>query len=83
MESIYIVIENGTPYPVAYLTYVDATNAVKGRYAKCIEADIEECGTTESVIDAPEDSAGVTRLYVEKEIHIEIHRLPIDTTRHP
>ena len=84
MEYIYIVVENWIPYPAAYLTYVDAANAVKERYGKCVEAQIEECGgMTESVIDAPEDTSGVTRLYVERGINIEIHRLPINKTTTP
>lgn len=83
MESIYIVVENWIPYPAAYLTYVDAANAVKERYGKRVEAEIEECGMTESVIDAPEDTSGVTHLYVERGININIYRLPIDTTATP
>ena len=79
--DVYIVIENGDPYLVAYTTYAAAVAAVKLKHKEAIEEElrwIEEnnhpgCND----VDVPESATGLSRLYIEKGIHIEIHRLPV------
>lgn len=78
---IYVVVENGDPYGVAYTTYDAAVAAVKLKHKEAIEEElrwIEENnhpGCNE--VDVPESATGLSRLYIEKGIHIEIHRLPV------
>jgi hypothetical protein len=63
--DIYVVIENGEAYPDPYKTYKEAVDAVKQKHAdeldnECNEVDVEE--------------KAITYLYIEKGIHIYIHR---------
>ena len=76
MTVIYVVIENGDPYPSAYTSFVAASEAVKTKYRETVEEQIAEGGTC-SEIDVPENTSGTTYLYVEKGIHIYIYRLPV------
>ena len=76
MSVIYVVIENGDPYPSAYTSFVAAAEAVKDKYKEIVEEQIAEGGTC-SEIDVPENTSGKTYLYVEKGIHIYIYRLPV------
>jgi hypothetical protein len=81
---IYIVIENGDPYPDAYLRYEEAVAAVKAKHKEAIDEELEWLemnpgyhGCNE--VDVPEAKEGskLTRLYIEKGIHIEIHKFYI------
>ena len=72
---IYVVIENGDPYGVAYTTYAAAVAAVKLKHKEAIEEELRWPGCNE--VDVPEEASGLSRLYIEKGIHIEIHRLPV------
>lgn len=79
--DVYIVIENGDPYLVAYTTYAAAVAAVKLKHREAIEEELRwieensQPGCNE--VDVPENASGLSRLYIEKGIHIEIHRLPV------
>jgi hypothetical protein len=77
---IYVVIENGDPYPVAYMKYTAAVDAVKLKHKEAIEEELKDTegfnGCNE--VDVPEAAEGPSRLYIEKGIHIEIHKLPVD-----
>lgn len=75
--SVYVVVENGDVYPVAYTTYKSAVAAVKEKYRITLEEQMEEMGYMESDIDVPESKSATTYLYIEKGIHISINRLPI------
>ena len=75
MESVYVVIENGVPYPVAYTTYKQALDAVKTKYKDDLELD--EGPDSVCDVNVPENATGVMYLYIEKAIHIYIHRLPV------
>lgn len=82
MGIIYVVIENGDPYPVAYTTYDQAVMAVKLKHKEYLEKEKQwedENGVEYSIneVDVPEEKEGPSYLYIEKEIHIEIHRLPV------
>jgi len=84
MEYIYIIVENGEPYPVSYKSYKLAIEAVKKKHKEYLEEQIKELyylDMIESVladINVPENTEkNMTRLYIEKGINIEIHRLPI------
>jgi hypothetical protein len=68
----YIVIQNGEPYPNAYQTYNLAVEHVKLRNADMLE---EANGCND--IDVVENSDGKTYLYIEKGIHIYIHKLSV------
>ena len=76
---IYVVIENGDPYPLAYMNYTAAVDAVKLKHKEAIEEELKENegfpGCNE--VDVPEAAQGPSRLYIEKGIHIEIHKLPV------
>jgi hypothetical protein len=78
---VYVVIENGDAYPCAYTTYDKAAEAVRAKYKQVIDDDIEwkESEGMHSVNDlfTPENPTGMSLMYVEKGIHIEIHRLPV------
>ena len=77
--NIYIVIENGDPYPDAYRSYKEAVDAVKAKYKESIDEELKwleenpgQLGCNE--IDVPEAQEGHSHLYIEKGIHIEIHK---------
>ena len=78
---VYVVIENGDPYPCVYTTYDAAAKAVRTNHKQAIDQDLfwkDENGMHSiNVLFAPESSTGITQMYVEKGIHIEIHRLPV------
>lgn len=79
MTSVYIVIENGDPYPIAYTSFASATAAVKEIHKGAIEEQTLEADGEPicSDIDVPEDTlTGKTYLYVEKGINIYIYKLP-------
>lgn len=80
MNAVYVVVENGQPYKVAYASFESAAAAVKEKHKEEVEAQLLELGGGPicSDIDVPEDKVtGKTYLYVEKEIHIYIHKLPV------
>jgi len=81
MALVYIVVENGDPYEEAYTTFEDAAAAVRERHKEEIEQEQRYCEETGlhgcNVIDAPENPKGPTYYYIEKGIHIYIHKLPI------
>jgi len=86
MERIYTVVENGDAYPLAYSTYKQAVNAVKSKHKETLDEEERWSKLPENQgeiscneIDVPEAKEGLTRLYIEKGIHIEIHRLPVIT----
>ena len=78
---VYVVIENGDPYPNAFTSYEKAAEAVRAKFKQEIKNDIYWQGQdgTEPVNDlfTQENQTGVSKMYVEKGIHIEIHRLPV------
>jgi hypothetical protein len=80
--DIYVVIENGDPYPVAYMNYTAAVDAVKLKHKEAIEEELEWLNQNEGCggcneVDVHEAKEGLSRLYIEKGIHIEIHKLPV------
>ena len=80
MNSVYIVVENGKPYNVAFTTFDSATAAVKEKHRDTYLEQLREAdgGSICTELDVPENKlTGKTYLYVEKGIHIYIHKLPI------
>jgi hypothetical protein len=80
MNAVYVVVENGKPYKVAYASFASAAAAVKEKHKYEVEAQMLELGGGPicSDIDVPEDKVtGKTYMYVEKEIHIYIYKLPV------
>lgn len=77
--SMYVVIENGLPYPHLYTSYASAAAAAQEKYKQVIEEQIEEANGYPicSEIDVPEHTSGTTYLYVEKGIHIYIYKLEV------
>jgi hypothetical protein len=81
--EVYTVVENGDAYPFAFTTYKQAVNEVKRKHKETLDEDersnekdgMQSCNE----IDVPEAKERITRLYIEKGIHIEIHRLPVIT----
>ena len=81
--EVYTIVENGDAYPLAFTTYKQAVNEVKRKHKETLDED-ERSNEKEGMqscneIDVPEAKERITRLYIEKGIHIEIHRLPIIT----
>ena len=79
MVAVYIVVENGVPYPVAYASFESAVAVAKEKHKEALEEEIRQAdgGSMCSDLDVPENKlTGHTYLYVEKEIHIRIYRLP-------
>ncbi len=83
METVYTVVENGDAYPFAFTTYKQAVNEVKRKHKETLDEDKRSNENQGEVscneIDVPEAKERITRLYIEKGIHIEIHRLPVIT----
>jgi len=80
MNAVYVVVENGDPYPVAYASFESAAAVVKETHKRAVEGERMEVNRTqishETVI--PENTkTGKTYIYVEKEIHIYIYKLPV------
>ena len=77
---IYIVVENGDPYPIAYKKYDEAVAAVKLKHKETLDEDLkyyEEYGESCHEVDVPESNSGISYLYIEKGISIYIYKLPI------
>jgi len=70
---VYVVIENGEPYPQVYASFALAVAKVKEKHAETVA---EEADALCSDLDAPEQSDR-TYLYVEKGIHIYIYKRTI------
>jgi len=84
MQEIYIVIENGVLYTDAFTHYKSAINEVKKKHKRYIEEYIKDVGDLEVIetalaeINVPENTkTGISYLYIEKGINIEIHKIPI------
>jgi hypothetical protein len=80
MNAVYVVVENGEPYKIAYASFDSAAAAVKEKHREELEAQLLEAagGSICTELDVPENMVtGKTYLYVEKEIHIYIHKLPV------
>ena len=72
----YVVIENGDPYEILFTSYEQAVETVKIRYREEIEEyELRDGGFCE--VNIPENPSGKTCLYVEKGIHIYIHRFKV------
>ena len=78
--NIYVIIENGVPYPTAYKLYASAVKAVKEKHREYLEEQIRELHDLDFIenlladINVPEHPDGMTQLYIEKGINITIHR---------
>ena len=86
MRYVYIVIENsydeppgGGVFPTTYSTFEEAKAAAIGKYQDEIDRQIEDLGSNSLVtdVDVPESKTGFTYLYIEKDINIYIHKLPV------
>lgn len=84
MEYIYVIVENGYIYPMAYKNYKSAMEFVKQKHRNYLEEQIKDLYDLEMVesvladINVPENiETGISKLYIEKGINIEIHKLPI------
>ena len=82
--ELYVVIENGDPYPTIYRNYDDAVRAVKNKHREILEEDMKWLKLPQNrgeisihEVDVPEAKKGPSILYIEKGIHIEIHKLPV------
>ena len=88
--SVYIVIENsydeppgGGIFPTLYNSFEEAKAAAIAKYQDELNRQIEEANGYHlaSEVDVPESKTGFTYLYVEKGIHIYIHKLPSPSLR--
>jgi archaellum component FlaG (FlaF/FlaG flagellin family) len=78
--NVYIVVENGAPYPTAFGTYKTAAEAVFTRHANTIVQqmadDSQNADDILNDVTPVENPMGITYIYIEKGIHIYIYRLP-------
>lgn len=81
MQSFYIIIENGESYPTAYKSYAAAVKAVKDKHGEYLCEQIKQMGDLQDIesiladVNVPENTeTNKTYLYIEKGIHIYIHR---------
>ena len=81
---LYIVIENsdqapigGGVFPTTYKTFEEAKAAAIGKYQDEINRQTQESGDDSAIkdVDVSESKTGLTTLYIEKGIHLYIHRL--------
>jgi hypothetical protein len=85
MSFVYIVIENsdnappgGGVFPTTYMTFEEAKASAIGKYQDEIDRQTEEGHTSaRNDVDVSESETGCTTLYIEKGIHIYIHKLPV------
>lgn len=91
MNFVYVVLEispqfDRVVYPEAYKTYDDALAAMKTRvkWAGFLTAAQEDARLSETIdelwnetVRAARQEGNITHFYIEKEIFIEIHKLPI------
>jgi hypothetical protein len=84
MEYIYVIVENGEPYPIVFKSYKVAISAVKKKHKNYLEEQIKELYDLDMIetvladINVPENTeTGISKLYIEKGINIQIHKLPI------
>ena len=84
MSFIYVVVENGEPYPTAYKTYKEAVAAVKEKHWERLEEMIKELKHLDMIeemladVNVPENTdSWKTYLYIEKGTHIHICRYSI------
>jgi hypothetical protein len=77
--EMYVVIENGDPYPNIYTSFKSAAAAAQEKYKEVIEGQLREADGYPicSELDVPENTSGTTYLYVEKGIHIYIYKLKV------
>jgi hypothetical protein len=84
MDFVYVVVENGEAYPQAYRNYSSAVQAVHTRHQAELDRQIAELPDYKDLILADvqqqEDPSGTTFLYIEKEIRIFVHKLPVMNT---
>jgi len=84
MQSFYIVIENGDPYPTAYKSYAAAVKVVKDKHCEYLFDQIKQMDSLEDIestladVNPPENTeTNKTYLYIEKGIHINIYKFSI------
>ena len=84
MGCVYIIVENGDAYQVAYTTYAQALKAVKEKHKTYLEEQIKELVYLEDIehmlsdINVPENiETGISHLYIEKGINIAILKLNV------
>jgi len=83
--SYYVIVENGEVYRALYTKYKDAVKAVKEKHKTYLEERLKELyyldmiESTLADINVPENTEiFMTRLYIEKGINIEIHKLDVE-----
>jgi hypothetical protein len=81
-QNVYVVIENGELCPSLYYSYKEAREAALETYAEMLDEERAECaeygGRMASQVDVVENTdTGTTKLYIEKEIYITIHRYKV------
>jgi hypothetical protein len=84
MEYVYIIVENGVPYLTAYAKFEDAVSSVKDKHSEYIINEIKQLDSLYDIeyiladINVQENTkTGITQLYIEKGINIEITKLLI------
>ena len=86
MPFVYVVVENsdqeppgGGLYPTAFKTFEEAKAFAIGNYQVELDQQTEELGDNSAMqdVDVPESETGITNLYIEKGIHIYIHKISV------
>jgi len=76
MNFVYVLIESEVN-PVAFANFADAKASVLERYREELDIEKAQGYPMASDVDVEESATGVTYLYIEKGIHIYIHKLCI------
>ena len=84
MDYIYIVVENGNPYSSAFITYKSAVTSVKEKHGEYLKDQIKQLDNFFDIeilladINVSENTeTNISKLYIEKGINIEIHKISI------
>ena len=77
---VYAIIENGEMYLNAFTSYKDALDEVKKKYDDWKDNEENIINVNEGhKINKNNKDINITELYIEKEIHIYIHKFVIKT----
>ena len=79
MPFIYIIVENGEPYPNSYTSYETALKVINDKHKEELDRQIDEMPDYKNQIledmNPVENEDGKTSLYIEKGLYIYVYKL--------
>ena len=77
--SVYIIVEDGEPYPNSYITYESALKVANDKHREELDRQIEDMPEYKNQIledmNPKENEDGKTSLYIEKGLFIYIYKI--------